>query len=320
MLEQQGRIDDLERRLEKMAYARLSPAEQETWWHFYGITAFREGRDGAARTRFEQGLSHFPGSAPLRFSLGQQVIRGGDFDAGFNLFRGAIFPAVSRELAFAAARYAYLFNRWDDGITFLLPFLPIFLELKILDDHFLYTRGMPFFAHWWSAMAAFSVLRKDFSELHKITERIITSCDVPDPEYLRLELRACREENPGLLVAPLQDWLEGIKTSLLPTGTTRLLISIAKARQAASYEDANTFLDEFAAAPQDFPWLEDMRTLAHAEIAHRFNFPDTEEELASRFLAKQPMLFEPHHALSFHLLKYQERYKPRITLLPRSRD
>lgn len=58
--------------------------------------------------------------------------------------------------------------------------------------------------------------------------------------------------------------------------------------------------------------MADIRTLAKAEIAHRFSNPDIERKRVDEFMARQSMLFEPDIALNFHLLRYQELLKPRF--------
>jgi hypothetical protein len=70
-------------------------------------------------------------------------------------------------------------------------------------------------------------------------------------------------------------------------------------------------LPHISARVADFPWLADIRTLAKAEIAHRFSQPDLERRRVDEFMAKQAMLFEPDIPLNFHLLRYQEHLKPR---------
>jgi hypothetical protein len=54
-----------------------------------------------------------------------------------------------------------------------------------------------------------------------------------------------------------------------------------------------------------------MRVLARAEVAGRFGHADKESQLQGEFLQRQATLFEPDHALNFHLLVYQEKLKPR---------
>lgn len=76
-LQREGRISELEQELDKLDQSALSPAEQESWWHLYGIVAFQDKRDAEALKRFEQAYQKFPRSAQIRFSLGQQCIRAG---------------------------------------------------------------------------------------------------------------------------------------------------------------------------------------------------------------------------------------------------
>lgn len=76
-LQREGRISELEQELDKLDQSALSPAEQESWWHLYGIVAFQDKRDAEALKRFEQAYQKFPRSAQIRFFLGQQCIRAG---------------------------------------------------------------------------------------------------------------------------------------------------------------------------------------------------------------------------------------------------
>lgn len=68
-LEREGRAGELEHQLKKLNFPSLSPAEQESWWHLYGIVAFQEGRDAEALSRFKEGHKQFPESVLIRFSL-----------------------------------------------------------------------------------------------------------------------------------------------------------------------------------------------------------------------------------------------------------
>ena len=44
------------------------------------------------------------------------------------------------------ARYAYLWGRPDKGAEYLQPIVDAYFDLGIVDDNFLYMRGMPFFS------------------------------------------------------------------------------------------------------------------------------------------------------------------------------
>jgi hypothetical protein len=88
-------------------------------------------------------------------------------------------------------------------------------------------------------------------------------------------------------------------------------LAVIRGRAAANQRDAEKLLDDVTLTDKDFRWLGDIRTLAKAEIAHRFGNPDLEEQHIDSFLEHQAMLFEPDIALNFHLLRYQQRLKPR---------
>jgi hypothetical protein len=128
---------------------------------------------------------------------------------------------------------------------------------------------------------------------------------------LKVELMAYRDDRPQLLLGSLEKRLSELPGDSFPTGYLRLRIAVIQARLASTIEAAEKVLQEVALTQQDFPWLEDMRTLALAEAAYRFNFPDREGEHVESFLARQSLLFEPDIALNFHLLRYQERLKPK---------
>jgi hypothetical protein len=87
-------------------------------------------------------------------------------------------------------------------------------------------------------------------------------------------------------------------------------IAVIRGREAADDRAAENLLDDVSLTDRDFPWLQDIRTLAKAEIAHRFNQAEAEQQHTKTFLARQPMLFEPDIALNFNLLRYQEKLKP----------
>ena len=309
-LEREGRAGELEHQLKKLNFPSLSPAEQESWWHLYGIVAFQEGRDAEALSRFKEGHKQFPESVLIRFSLGQQYLRSHDIENGFTLFKACRFPEIPREYALAQARYAYLWNRYDEGRQFISPFLKAYKQLKILDDHFLYVRGLPFFGEWWSYLAAFSVLSGQLEELEDVTQYVIKKCHDYDFDVLQVELAAYRDDKPELLIPPLEKRLAGIAAGRFPTGSTRMNIAVAKARAASTLGAAEEVLDSVELAEHDFPWLKDIRTLAKSEAAHRFDQPAFEHEHVAAFLVRQPMLFEPDIALNFHLLRYQEQLKP----------
>jgi len=90
-----GRAHELEGELQRLDYSSLAPTEQEAWWHAYGICALQAGREQDALRRFIEAYAKFPDSPSIRFSLGQQYIRTGQANLGFELFRACAFPRIS---------------------------------------------------------------------------------------------------------------------------------------------------------------------------------------------------------------------------------
>jgi|CXWL01.1.fsa_nt_gi tetratricopeptide (TPR) repeat protein len=308
-LQREGRIEDLERELEKLDKAKLSTTELESWWHIYGIAAFRGGREHEATVRFEEAYRRFPGSPLIRFSLGQQYVNARQIDRGFELFQSCVFPEVPHAYVLAQVRYAYLWNRYDDGRMMLRPFFKAYQELKILDDHFLYVRGLPFFGVWWSYLAALSILSSDTKELETVTAYVSQNCHDYDFEYLATELVAYRDDQPQLMLPLVEKRLVDAQSDF-PNGYSFMKRAVIKGRTAASQKEAEDLLNSVEIKGNDFPWLADIRTLAKAETAHRFSEPNVEKQHTNEFMTRQPMLFEPDIALNFHLLRYQERLKP----------
>ena len=313
-LQKDGRINELEEELEKLEQHSLTASEQESWWHLYGIVALQEKRDEEALERFKQAYEKFPKSAQIRFSLGQQYIRTGSIEEGFTLFRTCMFPEVPREYALAQARYAYLCGRYRDGMDFIRPFYTAYKQVKILDDHFLYVRGLPFFGSWWSYLAAFSILTGDVAELEAVTKFVTKKCYDYDFENMHAELIAYRDDRPEVLLGFLEERLARISNSQFPSGYTSMSIAVIKSRAAKSLEDATKILSDVPLSEKDFSWLQDIRTLALAEAANRFCEVALEERLIESFISQRLMLFEPDIALDFNLLRYQERLKERASL------
>ena len=85
------------------------------------------------------------------------------------MFDKASFPNVPAAYVIFAARYCYLWDRYDKSIEYLTQFIRIFYEIKIADDQFLYMRGLPFYNVIWSGLGASFELTNNLAELARIT-------------------------------------------------------------------------------------------------------------------------------------------------------
>jgi tetratricopeptide (TPR) repeat protein len=311
-LHRSGRARELEEELRRLDYSTLSPVEQESWWHLYGITAFQDRHDGEALRRFQEAYEKFPNSAPIRFSLGQQYVRTGDAERGFRLFRTCVFPQVSREFALAQARYAYLFDRYPDGMVFIQPFFDAYKKLRVLDTTFLWIRGLPFFETAWAYLATFSILSGELSVLEATTRWAAENCRDFNSNHLQALLKSCRYDNHEDLLKSREKHLSRRPAANFPTGYTHMGIAVIHVRSADSLQAAQAILKGVTLSAQDFPWLGDVRTLAMAQAAERFGDRELAREQVGEFLKRQPMLFEPNIAVEFGFLRYQESLKPAV--------
>lgn len=313
-LQGKGQIGKLEENLLKIKKDPLNEKEIESWHHLYGICAFQRGEHELAAERFKEGLKACPESSQIKFSLAQEYIFLGQPEKAFPLFDDCLFPAVSREFTLAMSRYAYLFSEYERGIKYLNRFFEIYKEVKILDDHFLYVRGLPFFGTVWSHLAAHCVLSDNEETLKSVTLDISNCCHDYDFDFLKIELEAILNNDFKNLIAPLHSRQDEIRKYNGPTSYNDLKIALFEAYSSKTLQESLDKINSVELSNNDFPWLEDIRTLAKAEAAHRFS-DDSESELLASFLQNQSMLFEPDHAVSFGLLAYQEVIKPRVEIV-----
>lgn len=317
-LQRDGKLSQLESELTKLKLDDLNKKEIESWYHIYGICAFQAGNHLEASKRFKNGLIQCPDSDQIKFSLAQEYIFLGQPEQAFPIFDECVFPRVPREFALAMSRYAYLFSEHERGIKYLEKFFDIYKELRILDDHFLYVRGLPFFSVSWSHLAAHSLLSGNEEKLKQITSEMEKFCQDFDFEILSTEIESLINWNFSNLLSSLIEKRKELTKYNVPTGYADLRIAVFESFNSKSYSEALSVLDTVHLSPNDFRWLQDMRVLANAEAANRFGETKAENQWLDTFLNNQRMLFEPDHAVSFGLLKYQELLKPRVAILNRS--
>lgn len=317
-LSQEGDLEKIENALIGLKSKELNDAELESWHHMYGICAFQRSEHDLAAKRLLEGLHLCPNSNQLKFSLAQEYIFLSRSNEAFPLFDECVFPSISREFALAMSRYAYLFSEYDRGIKYLENFFEAYKEVKILDDHFLYVRGLPFFGTAWSHLAAHCILSQKVGILETITNEVSSTCHDYDFDFLGIELRSIVTNDFSAMIEPLRTRIEEIVAYGSPTGYIDLRLSVFESFSEDSYQGAIKKLDSVKLGESDFPWLADIRTLAKAEAASRFK-ETVESELLTSFLKNQSMLFEPDHAVSFGLLSYQELLKPKVGIVASSR-
>lgn len=298
-LARRGKAADIESEMEKLNRADFSEAELESWYHIRGIAAFTRGDRTLAMSRFKEAYAAFPNSAMIAFSLGQEYEYFGDVESAFSFFDRALFPKLPARHALAQSRYAYLWGDLRRAQCYIEPVLEMHFRLGIADSTFLWIRRMPFFNQTWDYMAAFAELTGELERFEAMTQRAVS------------ELKGCD-------LSALTDFLSCMKTKDFSryeafmnygTGYERTRAAVIYALRQTEFSRAQDVLGSVQLPDNDFPWLHDILLLANCEVAHRCE-PGAEAELVERFFQRQPLLFEPDHAVNFRLLHYQEQLKP----------
>jgi hypothetical protein len=308
-LQKEGRLPDLEPELRKFDPTSLEGMEQESWHHYYGIVSFLAGNRAQAFERFQEGLRICRNSAKLSFSLGQEYEYKADIENMFACSDRAKFPGISGAYVMAQARFAYLWNRNTKGIEYLQPLVEVCRRLRILDGTFLYIRQIPDFDQIWSTKAAFHYLLGDVPGLRVMTEHMERTCLDFDFERLRLKLTGMETGDDSPLQERLRADIADATKNGWPTGYLKLQLRVLEAQSEDDPEAAERTLDAVEFDENDYPWLDDMRLLAKCELAQRAGEEAREAGLQTEFFKRQPMLFEPHNAINFNLLVYQENLK-----------
>jgi tetratricopeptide (TPR) repeat protein len=306
-LARQGKAADIESELDKLDRSDFSESELEAWYHARGVVAFTRGDRPLAMSRFIEAHAAFPKSADIAFSLGQEYEYVGDVKSMFGLFDAALFPNISARYAIAQSRYAYLWGDLQRAISYIDPILEAHFQYGIADDTFLWIRRMPFFSQTWAYIAAFAEETGDLERLEAVTQRA-ASLEHYDVSYLADFLSCMKSKN----FSRYETFLDR------GTGYERTRAAVIRALRENEYSKAQEVLGSVKLADNDFPWLQDILLLASCEAAHRCK-PEAEAELLERFFRRQPLLFEPDHAVNFRLLEYQELLKRIYQARPHAR-
>ena len=289
---------------------RLPNGDQETWYRARGIAEFRTNHRARAREIFEEGVRQFPTSGWLNFGLGQEYEAQGRVDEMAACFQRVPLKDVGGAGVLAISRYYYLWNRFELGQQSIQPIFDRYYELKIADDMFLYMRGLPMFDVSFGCRATFAKLAGRLEQARSELARARAELSDVTFEHYELDLEATATGKWEPVLAYLESLLPSIDARM-PTGQLRMKRALLRGRAAMTVEAALAELDAVRLIPDDDAWLEDVRTLARAELFRRFDMPDREQATLSKFWPRQAMLFEPNHAFNFGLIDYQETLKAR---------
>ncbi|HXM52726.1 MAG TPA: hypothetical protein VN913_05540 [Candidatus Binatus sp.] len=307
--------------LDRMDRRRLADGEQEMWYRARGIVEFRTNQRARAREIFEEGVRQFPTSGWLNYGLGQEYEAQGRIDEMAACFRHVRLERVGSPTMLAMARYYYLWSRFELGQLVIQPIFNRYYELKIADDMFLHMRGLPMFDESFGYRATFARMAGKLDQARYELARARSELSDLTVERYELYLEATATGNWKPVLADLESLLKSLDART-PTGPLRMKRAVLRCRalgntpppsgegRVRAIEAALAELGAVQLTPEDHAWLEDIRTLARAELFHHFEMPDREQAALSEFLPRQALLFEPNHAFYFGFLDYQETLKP----------
>jgi hypothetical protein len=309
-LQREGRVDQLEKELRRYKPGKLSPKDKASFYHLWGITAFRRGDRATAFERFKKGVHECPDSAQIRFSLGQEHEARREIEQMFACFDSCSFPNVPSSYVLAAARYAYLWGDADRGTKYVAPIADAYFQLGSVDDHFVYVRGLPFFSQTWSYLVAFAWMSRSYVATDDLLKRCKSKLHEGDFDKLGLFYECHKQTDYGPYVEALTEELRA-HDPRFPSGYQRTQLVALRVAQSTDTASGLSQLADIDLAENDFPWLSDVALIHKARLLWKAGNENLEAPTRLQFMAKQKLLFEPDHAYAFAFLDYQERLRPR---------
>lgn len=299
-------FNSLRNELNNLNYNKLSIKEKEDWYYIKGIIEFRTNNRPAAFNLFKEGLSLFPNSSAMSFSLGQEYEYIGQIDNALLHFNNVNLEQVGGATIMAITRYLYLWSKYKEATKFLDQIFDAYFKLGIIDDNFLYIRGLPFFSEAFDYFILFSMLNNNYSEVDKLFEKC-KALNEYDFKLLEIEIEAYKTNN----FIPLINEINSLITNYpdMPHGTHKMRVASLLVNSIDNITDALKTIDDVILSENDFRWLDDIKIIKKAEIYNKFKLIEEENVCLKAFYKNQPLLFEPNHVVNYNLIIYQEKLK-----------
>jgi len=166
----------LESKLDQLTISSLNHLEIQSWYYHYGTVLRRRNAHGEALQMFKKGSEEYPSDQLMKFCLGQQYLFLNQPDKAFSEFDCCHFPKVIAKLILIMADYAYLHGEYERGLRYLTQLYECYLNVKVLDDHVLYMRGLSFFSDYWCEFVGLHLFLDKKDELYNAFEKIKNTC------------------------------------------------------------------------------------------------------------------------------------------------
>jgi hypothetical protein len=291
---------------------KLSGKNQEAWYYYMGATAYAQKDHSSALKMYTDGHTLFPKSDRIRFGLGQEYEYLGESQKMLDLFMGIRTLTGIVHHIVAASRYCYLWDYLDEGEEILNPVAEMYIKGGIGDDHRVYMGGLPFIWEVWGTFICYAVLKNDYGKIEELTSRARQNISDYDFTTEKWFIKACKDKDYNILLNRAQIDLENfmrVLKSPFPGADFEVRMACYKSLITNNPTEALRILNKVVVGPSDHQWFNDVLLLHKARVAHGSGEVDKEKELVDQFIKKQPLLLEPHHAVNYGLIDYQEILK-----------
>lgn len=303
-----GDFNSIIRELDSLELDTLTNDLLEDWYFFRGVSEMRLNNRDKALTIFETGFEKIHTSQRLAFSIGQEYEYKGDKNNATKYFTEVKYSHQTAEFYNRIIQYFYLWGKYDQGIKMTQPILETIYGLGIIDDTFLHIRELPFFSQIYPVKIVFSYLKSDFvdqDEFNRYKEKF----GADELEQTENLIKALVNNDYEPILASTQTVLDRIRNDKFPSAFQELQIALFQNKTENNLDNGFKKIDAIIIGENDFPWLNDVKTLGKAELAGRLGDKQKENELLEKYFETQLLMFEPFISFDFGLVDYQEKIK-----------
>jgi tetratricopeptide (TPR) repeat protein len=294
--------------LDNLQPDNLSAEDKENWYFYRGVCEMKLGNRDKAFEIFEIGLKKCPHSQNILFSLGQEYANRSDKENAIRCFSQVKYSHQTSTFFYRIIQYLYLWGNYTDGIKMTQPILEAIFELGIIDDTFLHIRELPFFKHIYPVKIVFSYLSEgkvDRNEFQKFRSKF------RDDDFDQFEnlITALVDKNYQPIIESAKRIHESGRKNKIRSTFQELQIAFFENKTENNLEHGLRRIEAIKIDGNNYPWLNDAKTLGKAELYARLGHHQSEQETLDKYFENQILMFDPYISLDFGFVDYQEKIK-----------
>ncbi|MHA1917628.1 MAG: tetratricopeptide repeat protein [Candidatus Ranarchaeia archaeon] len=301
-------FDLLKEKISQLEITDLKSQEKEAYVQLSALMEAKFGDMNKAIKILEEEVNNYPKSFGIFWNLALLLEKQCKMDKAKQYFKKILKINNSIYTFLMVSRLYYLWDFYREGLEISQNLLEIYHNLKIVDDHFLLTRGYPSYKEVFANFTIFSLAIEKPNLAKKKLE--YAKQNLTDFPFERLEptLKAITSENWDQVFQDLEKEKQEIKKFNGTTEVQDIHQALIMSRKEKTYEEAINHLNSIDIKLDENNWLNHLILFGKAEAANKHKNKQ-EKQLQEKFLKKQPLLFEPHHIFNFGLFEYQEKLK-----------